>query len=146
MAAPGTREALDPRWIIVADGDEASGNLLADLLRVRGFWAYPTTLGAEALRVARTLRLALAVVDVALRDMDGNDLAACLRGIDSRLPVVMTSADPRPDVEVRARQVGIVHYAHKPLDHRLLEAIVAQVGKVRYQVLNATGRKRLPHA
>lgn len=131
MASAEARESAEPRWILVADGDEASANLLAALLRRQGFWAYSTARGTDALRLARTLRLALAVIDVALQDMDGHELARCLKGIDSGLPVVMTSADRCPEAEVRARQVGIIYYAHKPIDYRRLEAVVAQVEKVK---------------
>jgi len=38
----------------------------------------------------------------------------------------MTTADDRPEFEVRARQIGILHYAQKPVDEGRLLAVVAK--------------------
>ena len=114
------------RWIVVADGDENAGSLLAGYLAHQRFRAYPTRRGTEALRIARAHPLGLAVVDVVLEDMAGRDLIRLLRGLVPELPVVMTSGDVRPEVEVEARQLGIVQYLHKPFDFRRLEAVAAR--------------------
>ena len=69
----------------------------------------------------------LAVIDVALQDMAGPELARRLRALDPSLPVVMTTDDFRPEVEVQAREAGIVHYAHRPLDGGRLEAVLRKI-------------------
>src|SRR5438445_790032 len=61
-----SRESTTARWILVADGDEASATRVAGLLLHARFRAYPTARGLEALRLARRHRLGLAVVDVPL--------------------------------------------------------------------------------
>jgi DNA-binding NtrC family response regulator len=38
----------------------------------------------------------------------------------------MTSGDYRPEFEVRARQIGILHYAQKPTDPDRIETVVAK--------------------
>jgi DNA-binding NtrC family response regulator len=65
-------------------------------------------------------------VDVALRDMSGHALVSRLKEIDPRVHVLMTTGDHRPEFEVRARQIGILHYAQKPADPERLEAVVAK--------------------
>ena len=40
------------------------------------------------------------------------------------LPILMTAGDYRPELEVRARQLGVLYYAHKPADCWLMEAVV----------------------
>ena len=117
----------DRRWLLVADGDEDGANVLAGLLLHHRFRAYPTGRGAEALRVAATHPLGLAVVDLSLRDMPGPDLVRRLRQIDSKLPVVVTSADLSADAERRARELGILRYVHKPYDPRRIAVLAAKL-------------------
>ena len=58
--------------------------------------------------------------------MSGHALVARLKAIDPNVHVLMTTADYRPEFEVSARQIGILHYAQKPTDHERLEAVVAK--------------------
>ncbi|HEV8674374.1 MAG TPA: response regulator [Methylomirabilota bacterium] len=113
-------------WALIADGDERAARRVAARLGRLGFWAYPTTRGDEALWLAATYPLTLAVIDTRLDDMAGPELVTRLRRADPRLPVVVTTGDGLAESEVRARRAGIVHFAPKPLDLRRLEAIVIQ--------------------
>ncbi len=112
--------------VLVADADREVGRGLVDHLVQRGFRATHTALGADAIELAHGGRLGVAVVDVALSDMSGHALVSRLKEIDPRLPVLMTTADYRPEFEVRARQIGILHYAQKPADPERLEAVVSK--------------------
>ena len=85
-----------------------------------------TALGQDALDLAHAGRLRAAIVDVTLRDMSGHALVSRLKEIDPRVHVLMTTGDYRPEFEVRARQIGILHYAQKPADPERLEAVVAK--------------------
>jgi DNA-binding response OmpR family regulator len=110
--------------ILVADGEAA--RLLADYLSQQGFHATHTSQGQDVLRLARSGRVALAIVDVLLRDMSGLVLVSQLKEIDPKIHVLMTTADYRPELELRSRQVGILYYACKPTDRQLLTAVVAK--------------------
>jgi hypothetical protein len=46
--------------------------------------------------------------------MSGHALVSRLKEIDPRVQVLMTSGDYRPEFEVRARQIGILHWRPKP--------------------------------
>ena len=111
-------------WILVADADRQFARQLANHFSRQGFRAYQTPLGEEAVLVANSRRFSLAIIDVALSDMPGTELAARLKAIEPALPVVMTSNDHRPELEAEARQVGILFYAHKPATHRLIGEVV----------------------
>lgn len=112
--------------MLVADAEERAARALAGRFHRLGFWAYPTTRGDEALRLARTYRLTLAVIDVALRDMRGHELAARLKALDDRLPLIITAGDWDAESEILAREAGIVYYASKPINVRHLHAVVAK--------------------
>lgn len=112
------------RWVLVADADLESAIHLASYFSQRGFRTYHTARGEEAVLLAHSHRLLLAVIDVALLDMSGETLARRLKEIDPELPVLMTSGDYAPELEAAARRVGILYYAHKPTDYRLIGGVV----------------------
>jgi two-component system, NtrC family, response regulator HydG len=121
------RESAGQRWILVADGDEASARLVASFLLQARLRAYPTARGLEAMRLIGRFRLGLAVVDVDLLDMPGCDLVRELRAMEPALPIVMTTGDYTPSTEVQARQLGIVQYLHKPIDLHRLDRVVSRI-------------------
>src|SRR5262245_31397629 len=125
MTYPTSRERDDTLLLVVDAADEA-GRSLADHFTQRGFRVTHTAMGQDALDLAHAGRLRAAIVDVALRDMSGHALVSRLKEIDPRVQVLMTTGDYRPEFEVRARQIGIVHYAQKPADPERLEAVVAK--------------------
>jgi two-component system C4-dicarboxylate transport response regulator DctD len=112
--------------VLVADGDAEAGRDLAAYFARRGFRARHTALGEDVIDLAHDGLLAVAIVDVALHDMSGHALVSQLKEIDPRLPVLMTTGDYRPELEVRARQIGILHYAQKPAEPERLAAVVAK--------------------
>ena len=121
------RESVGQRWILVADGDEASARFVASFLLQARLRAYPTASGVEAMRLVTRFRLGLAVVDVELLDMPGGDLVRKLRAIEPTLPIVMTTSDYSPATEVQSRQLGIIQYIHKPIDLQRLDRVVSRV-------------------
>ena len=111
-------------WILVADADRQFARRLANHFSRQGFRAYQTPLGEEAMLVASSRRISLAIIDVVLGDMPGTTLAARLKAMEPDLPVVMTSNDYRPELEAEARKVGLLFFAHKPAPHRLIGEVV----------------------
>jgi DNA-binding NtrC family response regulator len=130
MAHKGDPGSDDAPLVLVADADGEAGRGLAEHFAKRGFHATHTALGGEVLALAEAGRLGVVIVDVALRDMSGHALVARLKEIDPRLRVLMTTGDFRPELEVRARQIGILHYAQKPADPERLEAVVSKAIEV----------------
>ncbi len=116
--------SFQERWVLVADGDDKAAARLADYFSEAGFQTCHTDRGEEAISLASSRKFVAAIVDVTLRDMAGPVLVSHLKRIDPGLSVLMTSADYRPEQEVKARQVGILHYAHKPADYRVLAGVI----------------------
>jgi DNA-binding NtrC family response regulator len=118
----GTR--IDYGWILIADADRESASRLHHHFSRSGFRAYQTTQGEEAMLLANSRQIRLAIIDTALADMQGTALAARLKAIEPELPVVMTSGDHRPETEAEARRIGIVFFAHKPAPDHLIGGVV----------------------
>lgn len=111
-------------WVLIADGNRRSAEALARRFSREGLFTHATARGREALELAYFLPLAAAIVDVHLADMNGYDLIAGLKQLDADLAVVVTASGGSRRSEVRARQLGIVHYATKPIDFPHLYAVV----------------------
>lgn len=121
-------------WILFVDHDEPTADALARYLQSRGHRAYAVALGADALSLVGCARPDIAVIDSSLPDMTGMELVARLRALAPRLRVVMTSGDFQPALEIAARRLGIVYYAHKPVDPERLDAVLTRslVGGTRH--------------
>jgi len=112
------------RWVLIADADpDSSARLVSHFVR-QGLRVYHTARGEEAVLLAHSRQIGAAVIDVTLADMQGTALAARLKEIEPELPVVMTSADHRPETEAEARRLGILYFAHKPASDRLIGGVV----------------------
>jgi len=115
---------IGQRWVLIADADPESASRLVSHLVRQGLRAYHTARGEEAVLLAHSRQIGAAVIDVTLADMQGTALAARLKEIEPELPVVMTSADHRPETEAEARRLGILYFAHKPASDRLIGGVV----------------------
>ena len=130
MTSRAARRAISPGASVVPS-DRAvesrtrlsSSQLVSHFVR-QGLRAYHTARGEEAVLLAHSRQICAAVIDVALADMQGTTLASRLKVIDPELPVVMTSADHRPEIEAEARRLGILYFAHKPAPDRLIGGVV----------------------
>jgi DNA-binding NtrC family response regulator len=112
------------RWVLIADADPDSAARLVSHFARQGLRVYHTARGEEAVLLAHSRQIGAAVIDVTLADMQGTALAARLKEIEPELPVVMTSADHRPETEAEARRLGLLFFAHKPASDRLIGGVV----------------------
>lgn len=113
--------------IVVADLDREAARSIARRLTLRGFRALHTTSGRDVLDLVRTRRVILTILDVALADMSGLELASRLRDVDGRMCVVVTAADHQPEIELRARAAGVLLYAPKPVPFETIASIADRV-------------------
>jgi DNA-binding response OmpR family regulator len=116
-------------WVLVADPDLASARHVARVLESLGISCFRTARGKLALGLARARPL-FAVVDTALSDVPGVELARRLRA-EHGLVVMVTDATDEFEVEVAARQAGITHFAHKPVLREEVEALVKHAMSMR---------------
>jgi DNA-binding NtrC family response regulator len=115
-----------PAVILIVDGNVDCARVLERHFDRRGIVASVATRGAAALAFAHAGAFAVAIVDLELPDMRGDELLRILHAIDPGLPLVATMADPGPPDETRARACGIAHWAPKPFDFPKLDEVVAR--------------------
>ena len=111
---------------LVVDSDVEAAELLAALLRARGFSTMVAHSGTEALRVATDFTPDVALLDIHVRDMGGYALAAELHHsttLATTKLVAVTSHDEDVDLD-RAAAAGFEESVAKPVsDDRLAEIL-----------------------
>ncbi len=116
---------MKPRAIVVEDSVEY---LLAGtrLLEDQGFEVLPARTGEEGVRLARTRRPELMLVDLVLPGIDGFEVCRQVRAFSDVYLLVVTARDDEVDAVVALR-TGADDYVTKPYSRALLSARVEAV-------------------
>jgi two-component system sensor histidine kinase/response regulator len=104
--------------VLIVDDTPANLQLLAGLLRERGYKPRPAPSGKLALQAAQAEPPDLVLLDINMPEMDGYEVCAKLKA-DDRLkdvPVIFISALTETLDKVKAFQAGGVDYVTKPFD------------------------------
>jgi len=119
--------------ILVVNDDAAILSDISQFLRERDYFFIAASSGAQTLTLASGYDFQLAILDLKLGDMDGDELYSKLIEAEShyKLPVVaLIDSFDGEEVAVLNRLVtqGIVTLLPKPLDLNQLEAVIQQHG------------------
>lgn len=104
-----------PRLLVVDDYEDGR-ELLAELLRVRGFSVHCAASGCDALSEARRGLPDLVLLDLTLPDLDGFEVARRLKA-DPRtagIAIVILTAHVSPELQLRAERAGCAGFVTKP--------------------------------
>jgi len=102
--------------ILVVDDDETTRLLMRKVLTGAGFSATEAKDGLAALETLRSRRFDLMLLDVWMPRMNGLDLLAELRTIESPPRVVVMTSDDAPETLLKAVREQAFSYVHKPVD------------------------------
>jgi DNA-binding response OmpR family regulator len=121
---------LDPHNVVLLAEDEGPlRGILSYALTMEGFTVRVANDGVEALTIARREQPLVAILDVLMPRMGGDEVCSALRA-DSELHstfVVLTSALPVRQAERIAREVDADLFLRKPIDHDVLLEILSSV-------------------
>ncbi|CAG0973042.1 partial two-component system, NarL family, sensor histidine kinase EvgS, partial [Gammaproteobacteria bacterium] len=130
MESPAKEAAIAARArkrVLVVDDNEAVRTAVAWLIETLGYEALEAEDGRQALDMARSQPLDIVLLDIGLPGMDGYEVARRLRrepGLAGLKLVAVTGYSQERDRQA-SLAAGFDHHLAKPLDHDLLEAILA---------------------
>ncbi|HUR46729.1 MAG TPA: response regulator [Candidatus Saccharimonadales bacterium] len=104
--------------ILVVDDEPALCELLAKFLTRWGYLPECATSGAAALGILRARKCDLALIDLMMPGMNGQELAPHIKRFNREIPVIMISAFPPAQVE------GVDRIFSKPLAPAKLKEII----------------------
>jgi two-component system, OmpR family, copper resistance phosphate regulon response regulator CusR len=110
--------------ILIAEDEQRISSFLERGLTANGFTIEIAERGDEALRLARTDRFDLVILDLGLPGMDGFDVLRELRRVNERVPVVILTARDNVRDTVAGLEGGADDYITKPFRFQELLARV----------------------
>ena len=121
MAAPDIDDGQAKPAVLVIDDEDYVADMIATALSLEGYAVHVAYNGQEGLDRARSLAVDLAIVDIMMPYMSGEDLAERLRAEPHlrSVPIIMISAGARP-----RRLLEDVTFLPKPFDIDRLLALV----------------------
>jgi DNA-binding response OmpR family regulator len=108
--------------ILIVEDDEVIMGTLAYNLSRQGFGVSQATTGAEALRIARSLRPDLILLDLMLPGESGIEVCERIRQRDQDVVIVMVTAKDAEEDKVRGFEAGADDYVTKPFGMKELVA------------------------
>src|SRR5215470_11223087 len=106
-----------PKRVLIVEDNELNMKLFNDLLEAHGYYTLQTKDGVEALRMARTHRPDLILMDIQLPEVSGLEVTKWLKEDDDlrSIPIVAVTAFAMKGDEERIREGGCEAYLAKPI-------------------------------
>ena len=117
-----------PRKALLVEDEALVAMIAEDYLDAIGFVPLCVDTAADALDALAGGGFSLAVIDVGLPDMRGDDLAAKARQLAPDLPIVVASGFDPAELRLRFAGDGAVVVLGKPYTERDLRAAIAAAG------------------
>ena len=116
--------------ILLVDDDTDTLHLVKNVLQQAGLAVICARSGEEALLLLEAKSFYLMITDLNMPPgMSGITLARKAAQIAPSMPIIMSTGDISPDIELKAAEVGIITVLAKPFyPAKLLEAIKAILG------------------
>ena len=122
------KQASPPPIILVVDDDSASGDIVSRLLVREGYATRVVTSGVDCLRLLRTERIDLVLLDVMMPGMDGLQVCAALHAEHSRVPIILLTAKDDTTTRAEGMHLGVTEFLTKPINRAdLLARVRAQL-------------------
>ena len=82
--------------------------------------------GGEAIEIGKSEKIDLAIVDVRMEPVDGFAFIRAMRGINSKIPVILVTGDRNPDILETSSEWGVGAILIKPVQKDRLVSAVAR--------------------
>lgn len=117
--------------IIIAEDNDVSRNMMAQVLEAQGYAIVHARDGDEAIQKIQQEDMDVAIVDINMSPKGGFEFVKYLvtRGID--LPVVIVTGDDSSDLLIEASNLGVQRLLQKPIQPKRLSDTVGHILKKR---------------
>ena len=123
--------------ILIVDDDEATLEVMSDVLSDEGYEVVSTSSGQEALRITQAQPIDVILTDLKMPDVDGMEILRSANSMDSQPQVIMITAYGSVDKAVEAMRAGAADFIEKPV-----RSIAALREKVRKAIGNQSLRRQ----
>jgi len=115
--------------VLLVEDTEDNRFMMRRLLEMAGYGVVEATNGEEAVRLAKSERPDLILMDLSLPVIDGLAATRAIRKLDGfgKVPIVAVSAHDTSDFQTDAITAGCDSYITKPIDFSQLEVLIARL-------------------
>jgi signal transduction histidine kinase/ActR/RegA family two-component response regulator len=130
-AAASPRPAERPaggRHVLIVEDNADGRETLRELLEIWGYKVSVAGTGPEGLELAFSVRPEVALIDIGLPGMDGNEVARQIRSIldEDEISLIAMTGYGQPEDRRRALQAGFDRYLVKPVDPAVLSQLLTE--------------------
>jgi AmiR/NasT family two-component response regulator len=109
--------------VLIADSSQTSRNLIKDILTKRGYRVYQASDGSGAMRIARTIRPDLVIMDANLWGTNVYETGRLIEG-ERLSTVIFITAKPDREFTEKLKSMKVFAYVTKPINPAQLIQIV----------------------
>lgn len=111
--------------IVVVDDDKNFLRVISYRLRDLGFEVFETPSAEESISLVQQRRPDLAITDLRMPEMDGQELLDRLAALDPGLPVIILTAHGTTENAIEAKRAGAFAFLTKPFEFEELVQTIA---------------------
>jgi CheY-like chemotaxis protein len=119
-------DAINKRRVLVIDDEHDVADSLAGVLRASGHEVWTAYSAQSGIEAAFEHRPDAALVDLAMRNMDGCEVAQRLRERLPEIILVAVTGLAQEDDRARTRAAGFAHHLVKPVTREQVEEVLTQ--------------------
>jgi two-component system cell cycle response regulator DivK len=110
-------EGANPKTVLIVEDNEQNMKLFRDLLEWKGYRTLQTKDGMEALKIARSHRPDLILMDIQLPEVSGLEVTKWIKEDDDlkSIPIIAVTAFAMKGDEEKIREGGCEDYIAKPI-------------------------------
>lgn len=117
-------EQMSHAAILVVDDETDFTNTLAEVLARQDCEVHKAFSGQQALQALDAYQFDLVILDLLMPLIQGLEILKKIKHIDRSLPIIVLTADHKPESVAEAMQLGAYDYLHKPVDWTRLHVAV----------------------
>ena len=110
--------------ILIVDDEESVRKSLADVMRDEGYEVMTASSGKEGIDALAEIQPALALLDIAMPEMDGIETLRRFKEIRPDLPVIMVTGHGTIEIAVKTTKMGAYDFLVKPPELQHLTLVV----------------------
>ena len=110
--------------ILIVDDEESVRKSLADVMRDEGYEVVTAASGKEGIDILSEAQPSLALLDIAMPEMDGIEALRKIREVRPELPVVMVTGHGTIETAVKTTKMGAYDFIVKPPELQHLTLVV----------------------
>ena len=130
--------------ILVIDDDDQLRRSFSKLLKEENYAVISSASGEAGIEIVKQNTLDLVILDMRLPGINGMETFKQIKGIDSKLPVIIVTAYGTTQIAIEATKLGAYDYVLKPFDVLEMLALIKQAIEAGYFMRSPVELDALP--